>query len=478
MSRSVDVPTRIIPGAVSTDRLRALVLSDSKQPPPIKLEAVGGGAAPALRVKAHDAGDPTVDQHIIRAGVRTYLAEAEGLHPGTDYHLRVDGGQPVHVKTFPAQLPREGLSVALATCYYEAFGRDRDYLRLLQAAPSFGPLSAKLLLGDNIYVDVGRPPTPDRSGAEETVGRYLKYYWHSSYADVLSYLPTFCLWDDHELWNNFPEWQVFLARSMDAGGRDLYTKAGLATLRLFQASLNPPPVARGGLSYQFEIPPISCFALDLRAGRSIMKTQQPHMTSESELVAFERWAAGLRAPGIAMFGQPLWIEKGNWMDYQPPDFAAQYARIWRALAGAPYDILVLSGDVHHSRLLEIEVGQGRRVWELISSPACMIPTIESIAARAFDVQDRGSLTFPLQFPGEAAGAPKLKAYHFGSDHNNSIAMLRLSPGDAGAIEVTTAFFDLVTKQVSPNQKPQVSPPLVSPQPQWCQTKITLKKRPA
>lgn len=469
------MPVRIIPGAVGTDRLRALVISDGKERPALTIEALQGGAA-TLKVSDHDAGEPLVDQHIRRAGLRMYLCEAEGLRPGSDFHLRADGGKPVHVKTFPAALPKEGLGIALASCYYEAFGRDRDYLKLLQAAPKYGPLSAKLLVGDNIYVDVGAAPGKARSGAEETISRYLRYYWHSSYADVLSYLPTFCLWDDHEFWNNYPEWQIHLARSMDAGGRDNYARAAIAALRLFQAALNPAPVARTGLSYQFAIPPVSCFALDLRAGRTIMKTDRPRMTSEAELAAFERWAAGLEAPGIALFGQPLWIESGNWMDFHPPDFAGEYARIWKALARAPYDVLVLSGDVHHSRLLEIDVGRGRKVWELVSSPACMIPTIESIAAQAHDVQDRGCVTFPLKFPGTAAGAPVLKSYRFGTDCNNTLAFLRLAPAEGGGITVTTSFMDLVTKTVVKNMKPGVAAPLASPQPQWCQGSFTLRRR--
>ena len=467
--------TRIIPGAVSTSSARALVITDEKATPTLRMEDAAGAAAP-IKLRELDAGDPIVDQHVGRAGLQLFLAEVGGLSPGTDYQIRANGGAPVHVKTFAAQLPKDGISVALASCYYEAFGRDRDYLRALQAsAPGFGQLSAKLLVGDNIYVDVGRAPMA-RSGAEETITRYLKYYWGSPYADVLSYLPTFMLWDDHEFWNNYPEWQIHLARSMDAGGRDNYQKAALAAVRLFQASLNPAPIVRAGLSYQFEIPPISCFALDLRAGRTIMKDPSPRMTSEAELAAFEKWAAGLKAPGIAIFGQPLWIEKGNFMDFQPPDFAAQYARIWRALASAPFDVLVLSGDVHHSRLLEFDVGGGRRVWELISSPACMIPTIESIAAQAFDVQDRGAITFPLKFPGEAAGAPKLVGYHFGTDHNNTICLLHLTPGDGGAIGVTTCFLDLITKAVCPNDRPKVQAPLVSPQSQWCKGGFTLKRR--
>lgn len=464
--------TRIIPGAIGTDRLRALVITDGGKPE-LKLEAVRGGTAPAPTIREHAAGDPIVDQHLRKAKLELFLVDATGLSPGTDYQLSA-GGPPVHFKTFPAALPAEGLAFALASCYYEAFGRDRDYLRALQAAPNYGPLAAKLLVGDNVYVDVGKAPGQARSGAEETIGRYVQYYWKSGYADVLSYLPSFFLWDDHELWNNFPEMQVHLARSMGAS-QEAYKKAGLAALKLFQAALNPDPVAKGGLSYTFAAPPVSFFALDLRAGRTIMKTARPQMTSEAELAAFERWAADLKAPGVAIFGQPLWIEKGNWMDYVPPDYVAQYTRIWKALAGAPFDVLVLSGDVHHSRLLEFDVGRGRKVFELVSSPACMIPTIESIAAAAWDVQDRGKIAFPLQFPGDVAAAPKLAGYHFGTDHNNTISFFRLKPAGAG-IDVTACFLDLVTKTICKNQKPSVAAPLSSPQPEWCQQTFSLKKR--
>jgi hypothetical protein len=470
------VPTRIIPGAVSTESLRALVLTDASARPALTLEALRGGPVPALRLREHASGDSRIDQHIRKAGLTLYVCEADGLRAGADYQLRAPGERPVHIKTFPAQLPSGGLSIALASCYYEAFGRHQDYLRLLQSAPSYGPLAAKLLVGDNIYVDVGAAPGQARSGPEETVNRYLQYYWRSGYADVLSYLPTFCLWDDHELWNNFPEWQVHLARSMNAGGRDAYAAAGLGALKLFQAALNPPPIVRAGLSYQFEIPPVSCFALDLRAGRTSMKSADPRMTSEAELAAFERWAADLKAPGILVLGQPLWMPRGNWMDYQPPDYPREYSRIWRALTYAPYDILVLSGDVHHSRLLELDVARDRKVWELVSSPACMIPTIESIGAGTFDVQDRGSITFPLAYPGGPSGPPDLRAYHMGTEINNTIAFIRLTPADAGGIKVTACFMDLLTKVITRNQRPRVAAPLASPQPEWCQTSFTLKKR--
>ncbi len=390
---------RIIPGAVGQTTLRALVLSDESTPPALVLEDPRGAKTPPLRLQQHGSGDPRFDQHIIGAGIRMYLAEASGLQPGRDYML----GQ-THMRTFPRKLPAAGLQLALASCFSDGFGRDADFLRVLQGSSGYMPLSAKFMVGDNIYLDVGPTPAGARTPFQDAALRYLQHFWHSGYANVWSYLPTFTLWDDHEYWNNFPEQQIWLARTM-GGQRANYIAAAQAGVRAFQSVLNPRPVARTGLSYQFELPPLSLFALDIRGGRTLKAAAKPQMCSEAELVALERWAANLKGPGALLLAQPLWLQPGDWHDWNPAAFAGQYQRIWRALAGAAFDCVVLSGDVHHSRVLEFDCGRGRRVWEFISSPACHIPSIESIMARAFDVQSRSSVGFPAEITTWAPGHP-------------------------------------------------------------------------
>lgn len=452
---------RVIPGAVSPTSLRALVLSDEATPPTLELEDVRGAPCPAIALRPHGSGDVRFDQHVIGAGVRLYLAEASKLRPGADYRL---GG--AHIRTLPGTLPAAGLQLAVATCFSDQFGRHGDYLKVLQGAAGSGPLAAKLLLGDNVYIDVGPVGADARTAFEETAERYVQYFWRSGYADVLGYLPTFALWDDHEFWNNYPERQVWLPRSL-GGARDEYRDAALAGIRAFQSVLNPPPAARKGLSYHFEIPPLSCFALDLRAGRTEQTASAPTLCSEPELQAFERWAAGLKGPGALLVGQPLWQGPGDWKDWNPAAFPAQFVRIWKALADAPWDIVVITGDVHHSRVLEIEVGRGRRVWELVSSPACHIPSIESIAARAFDIQGSGGVSVAREL--EVAGvAPRLIAYHMGTACPNTIALLRLTPGEHGGVRFSGSFVDLVRKTAAQGVPAPDGVPAALGDFEWCQ----------
>jgi len=464
---------RIIPGAVSSTTLRALILSDESTPPNLKLEDMRGGPCPALKIAAHGSGDVRFDQHVISHGVRLYLAEAGGLKPGADYQL---GG--AHMRTFPKQLGDGGVRIAVATCYSDQFKRDADYLRVLQGAAGGPPLAAKLLLGDNLYVDVGPPVRHARTPFEETADRYLQYFWRSSYAQVLGYLPSFTLWDDHEFWNNYPERQVWLPRSLGAARKD-YADAALAGIRAFQAVLNPAPVARRGLSYKFEIGGLSCFALDLRTGRTLQAASNPAMCSEAELAAFEAWAAGLKGPGALLVGQPLWQHAGDWQDWNPPAFPAQYARIWKALSAAPWDIVILTGDVHYSRVIEIDVGPGRRVWEIISSPACHIPTIESIAAGAFDKQDTASSVGAPPAIVVNGVAPRLHAFHMGTSCPNSIALLNLSSIAGGGVRLSGGFIDLVRKTAAAGLVPRSSIPVATGDHAWCKREplLELHKRP-
>lgn len=466
--------TRIIPGAVGTTTLRALVLTDQKVPPPVLLTDARGSKLPGLTLKPHASGDPRFDQHVTGAGIYLYVAEAQNLRPATDYLV---GG--AHMKTFPRKLPPAGLNFALSSCYSNLFKRDADYLKVLQGAAGYNPLAAKLLVGDNLYLDVG--PNPGRSGFEEVADRYLQHFWSGQYAEVLSYAPTFTIWDDHEFWNNYPERQVWLAR-INAAKAD-YSTASLLGLKTFQAVLNPPPAARVGLSYSFQVPPLSVFALDLRCGRTLHEAAVQRMCSEAELQAFERWCAKLTGPGAVMVGQPLWYYPGDHFDWTPAAFRAQFARIWKAMAAAPWDIVILTGDIHHSHLIEIDPGTAGRVWQLVSSPVCHIPSIESIMAQAFDTQAHGGVGFPATLDIDVAASgcqPRLAAYHMGTGCNNSLALLNVKGNADGSVTFSGKFVDLVTKVAAPWDPGPSHSPVAPGDRKWCQREpmFTLRARPA
>lgn len=204
-------------------------------------------------------------------------------------------------------------------------------LRRLQKAPGyliglrsahFSPPAFKLLIGENLYVDIG-PTKPNRdTGFTETVDRYLTYFWgiegdgaypaDGGYPDVLSTLPTFTTWDDHEFWNTYPEKQTWLLRS-DPSSKHYrpYTAAGKECLELFQKTLNPPSNGPNCGSYIFEIPPISFFVANTRSNRTLHNAPSRQIFTSAELQAFENWAANLEAPGVFVIGQPLWLKKGR-----------------------------------------------------------------------------------------------------------------------------------------------------------------------
>lgn len=177
------------------------------------------------------------------------------------------------------------------------------------------------------------------------------------------------------------------------------------------------------------------------------------MMDPAGLASLEHWAKDLKRPGVLVIGQPLWIDAGGKTDFNPPAFTDEYRRIWRALADAPYDVLVVSGDVHHSRVLRMVLPGDRFVYEFVTSPACHIPTITSIALGGYDSQDRSSVEGPDKVT-IATGAdgvlqPRLDRYYFGTDVPNSIGSLEFARGANGSVQVGCAFWDCTARPTRP-----------------------------
>ncbi|HKU41636.1 MAG TPA: hypothetical protein VJR89_25940, partial [Polyangiales bacterium] len=99
------------------------------------------------------------------------------------------------------------------------------------------------------------------------------------------------------------------------------------------------------------------------------------------------------------------------------------------------DVLVISGDVHHSRVLQIGFSDtaNRNVYEFITSPACHIPQ-----SGGFE-QDRGDLS---RVPGAAenTGQSLSARYFFGTDTPNTFGLLRFVPL-GNEVRVGASFVD-------------------------------------
>lgn len=432
---------QVFPGAPSCTSLRALILSDE---PIMSGSAVPGvGASVPLTLTQLPLGPfPT---HMLPIGFRVTRADsARPLTPATRYRLEVLGktnsGTAIS-RTLPNGLP---LTVAVGSCFYYGFGGAARYLRTLRSAHAFfGEPALKLLIGDNLYLDVAKTSRNYNGGWQETAAHYLRHWWrHGPYRDVLQTLPTLTTYDDHEFWNNYPEWQPHLARS-HRGNHAAYDLAAQEGIRLFQDPLNPDPIAVGR-SYVFGVPGLTFFVADTRTQRTRASNNAPRFMTQLEFNALENWTRALTSPGVLVLGQPLWLGSGSWMDYNLTDFQPQYARLWRALSQAPYDVLVVSGDVHHSRWIQIGLPGQRSIYEFVSSPVCHIPTTASIALGSYGAQGQGKVAVEGQVPVSRGVDGRYSRYLFGTSVPNTLSLLNFTQGPQGSVFVGGAFLDTST----------------------------------
>lgn len=432
----------VVQGAALARSYAALVLGRDLAQPPVVTASSPAGTAGVRATLEPLALSAALSAQLSARRLRALLLRARDLTPGAPYRFSVDAGPGAHAAlttwTLPEALPAEGLSCAVATCFYNGFGMSAKLRAALAGARLVTAPAFEIWAGDNVYLDVrdfdGANPNHARA---QTLARYLEYFGSGDYALARGARPSFTAYDDHELWNNYPERQLWLARSWD-GNADAYGRAAQECLTLFQSALNPAPVVPKGRSYRFDVAPLSFFVADLRTQRTRKASGDFRMMPKAELRALVDWASGLTGPGVLVVGQPLWTGAGNWTDYNPPAFVPEYQAIWRALRDAPYDVLIVSGDVHHSRLLRVGLGADRFAYEFVTSPVCHIPGVLATAGFG-NSQARAKVSPPAR--AENVGFPVSAEYYFGTSAPNSFGLLRFVPKPDGAVAVGAAFVD-------------------------------------
>lgn len=370
----------IIAGAVSQQTLEALVIAGGfgAEVPSVQLRAPGSPQGRALALERLQPA-AVIAPALQARGVSVYrvqtpitgacVLEARSANGS----LRRTTGT---IRPLPARLTdaQAGLSFVLASCtyYWEPYVNMLAWR--LPRAYGLGPApSFSLFVGDNVYLDI---PKPREQRPQDAVGRYLKYFLSERYAAGRAQLPSFTTYDDHEFWNDYPNRELPVSLWLTHDDSKVFGAAAHACLDLFQRSINPAAIVPGGRAYRIDIPPLSFFVADTRSDRKDAQTM-----SEADLRALEAWVAGLQGPGMLVLGQPLWIAPKNTAaaiataDHNIPFYKAQYNRICAALERSAWDVMVLSGDVHYSRLLRIAVPGNRIIPEVVSSPLISIPSI-------------------------------------------------------------------------------------------------------
>jgi phosphodiesterase/alkaline phosphatase D-like protein len=360
------------------------------------------GGRRGLHVELTAGGMPVgrVRQVLLDPVRERWLIAAEDLPEGAALTLRVASslaGPWATLSTRTLDSKAAEFTVATGSCF--ALGKDpkgviaAGYRALLARRP----VDLRVLTGDQIYMD--RDP---RDGtyfglmagapyAEPNVSpmqRYEHQWRDPRWRDFLSATPTLCLSDDHEFWNDYPRRPPYLVYPKTAD-----VAAFGAAFDVYQSALNVRPAGlpadpaqaaaavRQGLwrSVRMDAPLVSVMLLDTRTRRQAPGATAT-FTSAANLDMLARWAKELTRPGVLFLGQPVseaapqehyGVDLDQHVDSALRHYPAQYKALCAILADAARDVLVVSGDVHWSRLRALDLvrkgGGRRRVYELVSS---------------------------------------------------------------------------------------------------------------
>jgi hypothetical protein len=309
-----------------------------------------------------------------RMGVRE-LVLVDGT-PGGLYEIRVpELPSPVLWRTLPRDLPPEGVGILIASCFWLNGDKDGFYAAAMRELVQREKPAFKLLMGDQLYIDVW-PPLPGQDIAAGLSDRYERYWGNDPYREMLAACPTIVTSDDHEYWNDFPERRLPWPPYARADPHQA-TSAAQGLYDVYQSALNPD-----GLRWsRLFIGPVSFFVSDMRYDRKALGDAGGLM-EQPQWEALESWGKELVGPGVLVLGQPLLKAGGSKTDRTILDFGADTDRLARlfekALSGEtadgkPHDILILTGDIHTGRLSTASIaGAAGQVHEFVASPASRV----------------------------------------------------------------------------------------------------------
>jgi hypothetical protein len=345
-------------------------------------------ALTALKIGGADLPLGPWDSYTTRSGLNTihyqYLLVG-GIQSGSEYLLELFlGGQVVaqaRVRTLPDVLEPLGgnpFTILLASCFCssrsESISLGATYLNLQRLIRT----DLKILCGDQVYLD--DPAlyflwnTHSYEELEDLLFRNYIRTWtqmgwseagtfEGGYQQMLQNGANFFSSDDHEFWNNAPNWASLVRDTWSRSGRDNWWDIANKLLRVFQ-TLNTRRV--------FKIGDLSFLILDTRVNRDEARNR---LLSDEDLEALRTWVNGLDGLGVVVLGQPIFTEKSGWkgrfLDWSFPDYG-QYEEIMRVLYRTEHSILVLSGDVHFGRIASIQIKDNVYLYEIIASPTALV----------------------------------------------------------------------------------------------------------
>lgn len=324
-----------------------------------------GAASPALSV--YPTGRPRVQYGEVTI---------DGLKPREkrEFTLLADA-KPVaqcRVTTLPAEVPTLGdkpFTVLLGSCF--AYHEDKQLKvgRAFANLPYMAQPDVKIFAGDQVYLDSPWYKYLVPQTEAELQYAFIEHYkntWNQTegFAKMLRDGANFFCSDDHEYWNNAPNFGTTWANTWTAAGRRTWMTNATQLYRAFQT---PRPMI------QFNVSPLSFLIADTRIHRD---DQRENFLDPDDLEEVRSWVDALRGPGALIVGQPLLQSptgriKGTFGDWNLPDYK-QYSAFADIIGSSKQAILLLTGDVHFGRVARSTMRYGAELIEIISSPMSLV----------------------------------------------------------------------------------------------------------
>jgi alkaline phosphatase D len=282
------------------------------------------------------------------------VVELTDLAPSTGYDYRpLADGRPAGAggtfRTLPAAGRPGAFRFTVGGDLSAEFAPFSILDRLRAQQPDFS-----LLLGDLIYAD---HPAPIPAAVEAYQAKYRANWSDPSFQQLTREVPSFMMWDDHEIENDY-----------DAGRTGRYLPAR-AALEDYVARLSPAPRRSGQLYYSFQAADVDFFVLDTRSSRSPIASQDgpaKTMLGPEQRADLEAWLSSSQAPFKVVLSSVPLHQLGapridSWASYSYErtglfEFIRQHG-----IGG----VVVLSGDQHWSSLVHHEAAD---VWEFNATP--------------------------------------------------------------------------------------------------------------
>ncbi len=324
------------------------------------------------------------------------------LQPNTTYKVTTREGTRARFSTLSISLPQEGqrpFTVLLTSCFHQGNDQEGRIGRAVKLLPEDFRPSVKILCGDQVYLDLpAHEDFPDDEAwlAENFLSKYLLTWGQKGpvdegYQTLLETGGTYFTADDHEFWNNFPNWATLVNNTWTPGGRERWKKVATALYQDFQSD----EPSKAGHPRRFNVGRLSFFIADTRVFR---QEGDENFMHKADFEKLQQWIQELKGPGVLVLGQPIFHKPAGWFsgrfgDRALSNYKQQYPDLVRTLFQAQHSILVLTGDVHYGRVASCILRSGPRPVELIeviASPSSLVSPITT-----GEPQDA-----PLRFPPE------------------------------------------------------------------------------